>query len=122
LALETRENCASFFGTNPRNIEEITTENSILFRLPRWSRAGGDAFGIRTGIPEPCDSGTGGYTPGMPSRLAPARRTALRVLHLEDSELDHELAMAHLRRSGVQVESTRVVSPLRALLVSPQIQ
>ena len=30
---------------------------------------------------------------------APQRKT-LRVLHLEDSELDHELAMAHLRRAG----------------------
>lgn len=33
---------------------------------------------------------------------------ALRVLHLEDSELDHELAMAHLRRGGRQVTTTRV--------------
>jgi signal transduction histidine kinase len=32
------------------------------------------------------------------------------VLHLEDSELDHELEMAHLRRGGLQVESTRVDS------------
>jgi signal transduction histidine kinase len=46
----------------------------------------------------------------MPSLSAPARRMSLRVLHLEDSELDHELEMAHLRRSGVQVESMRVDS------------
>ena len=46
----------------------------------------------------------------MPSHAAPARRTSLRVLHLEDSELDHELEMAHLRRGGVQVETTRVDS------------
>ncbi|MEK8047656.1 hybrid sensor histidine kinase/response regulator [Ideonella margarita] len=32
----------------------------------------------------------------------------LRVLHLEDSELDHELAMAHLRRSGMQIDTRRV--------------
>ena len=44
----------------------------------------------------------------MPSHAAPARRTSLRVLHLEDSELDHELEMAHLRRGGVQVETLRV--------------
>ncbi|MFZ2990556.1 histidine kinase [Ideonella sp.] len=38
---------------------------------------------------------------------APPRRS-LRVLHLEDSELDHELALAHLRRGGLVVEAQRV--------------
>ncbi len=37
---------------------------------------------------------------------------SLRVLHIEDSELDHELAMAHLRRGGAQVEAVRVDSEL----------
>ena len=37
---------------------------------------------------------------------APSRR--LRVLHIEDSELDHELAMAHLRRGGAEVQAHRV--------------
>ena len=46
----------------------------------------------------------------MPSQAAPVRRSALRVLHLEDSELDHELEMAHLRRGGTQVETMRVDS------------
>ncbi len=32
----------------------------------------------------------------------------IRVLHLEDSELDHELAMAHLRRGGLEVETRRI--------------
>jgi signal transduction histidine kinase len=32
------------------------------------------------------------------------------VLHLEDSELDHELALAHLRRGGLVVNCTRVES------------
>ena len=32
----------------------------------------------------------------------------MRVLHLEDSELDHDLAMAHLRRSGLHVDAVRV--------------
>ena len=32
----------------------------------------------------------------------------LRILHLEDSELDHELAMAHLRRGGLAVQVQRV--------------
>jgi signal transduction histidine kinase len=36
------------------------------------------------------------------------RDRTLRVLHLEDSELDHELAMAHLKRGGLQVEAARV--------------
>ena len=34
----------------------------------------------------------------------------LRVLHLEDAELDHELAMAYLRRSGMRLASRRVES------------
>ncbi len=34
----------------------------------------------------------------------------LRVLHLEDSELDHELALAHLRRGGMRVSTRRVDS------------
>ncbi|MEO8154797.1 MAG: response regulator [Rhizobacter sp.] len=38
----------------------------------------------------------------------PERR--LRVLHLEDSELDHQLVLAHLRRSGVLAEVVRVDS------------
>jgi signal transduction histidine kinase len=38
----------------------------------------------------------------------PPGRKRLRVLHLEDSELDHELAIAHLRRAGLEVETTRV--------------
>lgn len=38
------------------------------------------------------------------------RRAAcpLRILHLEDSELDHELALAHLRRNGLAVDVRRV--------------
>jgi signal transduction histidine kinase len=32
----------------------------------------------------------------------------LRVLHIEDSELDHELTMAHLRRAGLAVDTRRV--------------
>jgi signal transduction histidine kinase len=46
----------------------------------------------------------------MPAAAAPERRTRLRVLHLEDSELDHELEMAHLRRAGLEVEALRVDS------------
>jgi signal transduction histidine kinase len=34
----------------------------------------------------------------------------LRVLHLEDSELDHELALAHLLRGGLDVRCRRVES------------
>ncbi len=42
-----------------------------------------------------------------PSAAAvPAR--ALRLLHLEDSEPDHALAMAHLHRSGLHVHSVRI--------------
>jgi signal transduction histidine kinase len=45
----------------------------------------------------------------MPPAAAPASRP-LRVLHIEDSELDHELAMAHLRRGGLTVHTQRVDS------------
>ena len=42
----------------------------------------------------------------------------LRLLHLEDSELDHELTLAHLRRGGLVVDARRIDSEaefLRAL-------
>ncbi len=39
-----------------------------------------------------------------------AAAKALRVLHIEDSEADHELAMAHLRRAGLVVQTRRVES------------
>jgi signal transduction histidine kinase len=39
-----------------------------------------------------------------------ARERSLRVLHIEDSDLDHELAMAHLRRAGLQVSTRRIES------------
>jgi signal transduction histidine kinase len=35
---------------------------------------------------------------------------ALRVLHLEDSELDHELALVHLRRAGLNTATRRIES------------
>ncbi|HMQ72018.1 MAG TPA: histidine kinase [Rubrivivax sp.] len=40
--------------------------------------------------------------------FAPPPAHRLRALHLEDSELDHELAVAHLLRAGLQVECRRV--------------
>lgn len=47
-----------------------------------------------------------------------AAERCLRVLHLEDSELDHALTLAQLRRGGLEVEMTRIDSEpefLRAL-------
>jgi signal transduction histidine kinase len=44
----------------------------------------------------------------MPEPSPSARE--LRVLHIEDSELDHELTLAHLRRGGLQVQTRRVDS------------
>ena len=40
----------------------------------------------------------------------PASQRKLRLLHLEDSEPDHELMLAHLRRGGLKVEVRRVDS------------
>jgi signal transduction histidine kinase len=42
--------------------------------------------------------------------MTPAIPQQLRMLHLEDSELDHELMLAHLRRGGLQVELQRIDS------------
>lgn len=54
----------------------------------------------------------------MPSATVPGR--PLRVLHIEDSELDHELMLAHLRRGGLEVSTLRVESEaeFRAALAS----
>ena len=41
---------------------------------------------------------------------APPLDHPLRVLHLEDSALDHELTLAHLRRGGLAVEALRIES------------
>jgi signal transduction histidine kinase len=40
----------------------------------------------------------------------PLAESRLRVLHLEDSELDHQLTIAHLRRGGIVVDAVRVDS------------
>jgi len=40
----------------------------------------------------------------------PLPEKRLRVLHLEDSELDHQLMLAHLRRGGLPVDAVRVDS------------
>ena len=45
----------------------------------------------------------------------PTRDRTLRVLHLEDSVMDHELAMAHLARGGLRVESQRIDSEIAFL-------
>src|SRR5689334_12694023 len=41
---------------------------------------------------------------------APFLDRSLRVLHLEDSALDHELTLAHLQRGGLRVEALRIES------------
>ena len=43
----------------------------------------------------------------MPTAI---RERTLRLLHLEDSELDHQLAVAHLLRGGLDVEARRIDS------------
>ena len=47
---------------------------------------------------------------------SPTAEALLRVLHLEDSELDHALTLAHLQRGGLQVEALRVDSEADFLL------
>jgi signal transduction histidine kinase len=41
---------------------------------------------------------------------SPITTHTLRVLHLEDSALDHELMLAHLQRGGLEVEAIRIES------------
>ena len=53
----------------------------------------------------------------MSSRTAEA---PLRLLHLEDSELDHVLMLLHLQRGGLRVESQRVDSEADFLLALEQ--
>jgi len=43
-----------------------------------------------------------------PQTPAPAAAPCVRLLHLEDSEPDHALVMAHLRRGGLRAEVLRV--------------
>jgi len=45
----------------------------------------------------------------MKGQAHPGAR-AIRLLHLEDSELDHALVVAHLRRGGLQVQEMRIES------------
>ena len=43
------------------------------------------------------------------------RERIFRVLHLEDSELDHELLVAHLARGGLNAQTRRVDSEVAFL-------
>ncbi len=45
----------------------------------------------------------------------PASSRTLRILHLEDSALDHELLLAHLRRGGLRAQVRRVDSEVEFL-------
>jgi signal transduction histidine kinase len=45
---------------------------------------------------------------GIASTSVPAPAGTFRLLHLEDSEPDHALALAYLRRSGLQVDARRI--------------
>ncbi len=48
-----------------------------------------------------------GILPGMSS---PHGEYRLRVLHLEDSDLDHQLTLAHMKRGGLDVDAVRIES------------
>ncbi|MBA2723104.1 MAG: response regulator [Methylibium sp.] len=57
----------------------------------------------------------------MPDAPSTAPLMRLRVLHLEDSELDHQLTLAHLQRGGLDADAVRVESEAdyRAALAEP---
>ena len=51
----------------------------------------------------------------QPSAPQATSERELRVLHLEDSELDHELTCAHLQRGGLRVKIRRIDSEIEFL-------
>ena len=56
-----------------------------------------------------------------PLRSSPLPARSIRLLHLEDSELDHALVLAHLRRGALQVDERRIETraELQAALAEP---
>ena len=50
----------------------------------------------------------------------PVHRRALRILHLEDSALDHELMLAHLRRGELRAQVRRIDSEAEFLAALKQ--
>jgi len=56
----------------------------------------------------------------LPSASPPPSERDLRVLHLEDSELDHELTRAHLMRGGLKVQLRRIDSEIEFLAALDQ--
>ena len=63
----------------------------------------------------PDPAGPGILVQMKPSFLHAAAGRRLRVLHLEDSAVDHELTLAHLRHGGLNVEVRRVDSEAQYL-------
>jgi signal transduction histidine kinase len=83
----------SFSAAGHRGIGLKTVVNAVHFETPKA------CLRYFTAMPEPH------------AAPAPAPATAtepIRLLHLEDSEPDHALVMAHLRRGGLQVQVLRV--------------
>src|SRR5262249_12332805 len=106
LALEY---CVGFFGMGGPDIERMSADFACHFSLRAVLRTGEGPRPLRAGATEPGRPALRD-TLGMPPPTPAPHRKKLRVLHLEDSELDHDLAMAHLRRSGLEVETVRVDS------------
>src|SRR5207247_2840563 len=65
-----------------------------------------EQHGLRGVVPRRPRAG-GGHTSRMATSNPPRE---LRILHLEDSELDHELTLAHLARGGLRCMARRVDS------------
>ena len=57
----------------------------------------------------------------LPEPVRPSTARPVRLLHLEDSEPDHALALAYLQRGGLAVQATRIESraEFEAALVRP---
>lgn len=62
-------------------------------------------FSLRRGFPAVLPSRNTGILLTMPCQTAERK---LRILHIEDSELDHQLIMAQLRRAGLDLELVRM--------------
>src|SRR6188474_3727371 len=92
---------SAIFGRGAESISSITGEKRSHFE---WLRGA-----CEVGTSEP----VAWHTRAMSPPLAEQR---LRLLHLEDSELDHHLTLAHLRRGGLDVDAVRTDSEYQLLL------
>src|SRR5262249_10575310 len=96
------EGCEGIFGSTPTDIERKIGAKGCQFRPLGRAAPACRRFAILRAM-------QGSSAPAPAPAGAPAPRTrSLRLLHLEDSEPDHVLALLHLQRAGLRVRARRV--------------